>query len=80
MNQQIEKVGVATGEIMPMGSTPPVLNEAEVNLQVATAKRFPRSITKFTEEAMQLVTLDEATASSCFYTLPVAARILKVLA
>lgn len=42
----------------------------EVDVQIATAKRFPRSVKKFQSTAMSLATLDEETASSCFYTLP----------
>ncbi len=42
----------------------------EVDTQIATAKRFPRSIKQFKERALSLATLDEETASSCFYALP----------
>lgn len=42
----------------------------EVDTQIATAKRFPRSIRQFKERALSLATLDEETASSCFYALP----------
>lgn len=43
---------------------------AEVDTQVTTAKRYPRSIKQFKENALSLATLDIETASSCFYTLP----------
>lgn len=42
----------------------------EVDTQISTAKRYPRSIKAFKERAMSLATLDEETASSCFYSLP----------
>lgn len=42
----------------------------EIDVQIATAKRFPRSIKQFRERALSLATLDEETAGSCFYTLP----------
>lgn len=42
----------------------------EVDTQIATAKRFPRSIRQFKERALSLATLDEETAGSCFYALP----------
>lgn len=45
-------------------------SKGEVDCQIATAKRFPRSIKQFKERALSLATLDEETASSCFYTLP----------
>ena len=34
------------------------LVESEINQQVATAKRYPRSLQRFADEAMQMVTLD----------------------
>lgn len=37
---------------------------------VATANRYPRTIKRFVDEAIQLVTLDEETAAACMYALP----------
>ncbi|MCC7419840.1 MAG: hypothetical protein IT428_06150 [Planctomycetaceae bacterium] len=42
----------------------------EVDVQIATAKRFPRSVKRFVAKATELATLDEETAQSCFYSLP----------
>lgn len=42
----------------------------EIDVQIATAKRFPRSIKRFVGKATELATLDDDTAASCFYTLP----------
>lgn len=47
-----------------------VLNQSEINQQVATARRYPRSIVHFRNEALQLATLDERTAAECIYALP----------
>lgn len=47
-----------------------VLNKSEIDQQIATAKKYPRSIVKFRQEALQLATLDEATAAECIYALP----------
>lgn len=44
--------------------------KGEVDTQIATAKRFPRSVKQFKERALSYATLDDDTASSCFYTLP----------
>ena len=44
-------------------------NRAEIDLQIATAKRYPRVITDFKREAMAMATLDQETASSMFYVL-----------
>jgi hypothetical protein len=42
----------------------------EINQQIATAKRFPRSIKQFIDTAIELATLDEETAGECIYALP----------
>lgn len=42
----------------------------EVDVQIATAKQYPRSIKAFKDQAMQMATFDEATAAGCFYSLP----------
>ena len=46
------------------------LAESEIQHQVATAHRFPRSLTKFQTEMRDMVTLDAATAAECMYSLP----------
>lgn len=47
-----------------------VLARAELDVQISTAKTYPRDVKKSMEYAMQLATLDEDTAQSCFYVLP----------
>jgi hypothetical protein len=42
----------------------------ELNQQIATAKRYPRSIKQFIDTATELATLDEETAEECIYALP----------
>lgn len=39
-------------------------------MQIATAKRYPRSIKRFRDEAQQMVTLTPAIADECIYALP----------
>lgn len=46
------------------------ITSAEIDTQISTAKRYPRSITQFRRDAMEMATLDEDTASSMFYVLP----------
>lgn len=46
------------------------LTRAEVDVQIATAKKFPRSIEKFRKQAMALATESEEVARKCFYCLP----------
>ena len=47
-----------------------VIVNAEVDQQVTTAKRYPRSIKQFLNEAMELVTLSEEIAEDCIFALP----------
>lgn len=46
------------------------VDRAAIDAQVATAKQYPRSITRALEEARTLATMDEDTAAACFYVLP----------
>lgn len=52
------------------GSSLALLHKAEIDQQIATAHAFPRSVVKFKAEALEMATLDEETAASCFYSLP----------
>lgn len=45
------------------------LSKAELDIQIATAKSYPRSVKKFKQQAGELATLDAATAGSMFYSL-----------
>lgn len=47
-----------------------LLNKSEIDQQIATAHKFPRSLKRFRDEAMAMVTLDESIASECIYALP----------
>lgn len=47
-----------------------VQENAMLDIQIATAKRYPRSISQFRKDALSMATLDTETASSCFYSLP----------
>jgi len=42
----------------------------EVDIQVATAKKYPRAVSQFKSRALAMATLDMETAESCFYALP----------
>jgi hypothetical protein len=46
------------------------LNASEIDIQIATANRYPRSVARFKLQVTELATLDEETASSMFYKLP----------
>lgn len=46
-----------------------IIARAELDVQINTAKAYPRDTNQCIEYAIQLATLDEATAQSCFYCL-----------
>lgn len=46
------------------------VDRASIDMQIATAKQYPRSVDKALKEALTLATLDEETAGSMFYALP----------
>ena len=43
---------------------------AAIDTQIATAKKFPRSIARFLKEAEALVCLNKRVAATCFYEIP----------
>lgn len=47
-----------------------VIARAELDVQISTAKAYPRDPKQALENAIFLATMDEATAQSCFYCLP----------
>lgn len=46
------------------------IERASVDIQISTAHRFPRTLSKVKADMLSFATLDEETALSCFYTLP----------
>lgn len=61
---------VAEGTILDASTAIMAMNKAEIDIQIATAHAYPRSITRFRKLALELATLDEETSSSMFYCLP----------
>lgn len=60
-----------TDEIMSVESgTVAMLNKSEIDQQIATAHKYPRSIKRFRDEALAMVTLNENIAQECIYALP----------
>lgn len=47
-----------------------LISRSEIEQQIATARRFPRSVKRFRDEALQMVTLSESVAEQCIYALP----------
>lgn len=60
------------GELVPIeqpqGLDP--ITRAEIDVAISTAHRFPRSLQRFKADLMTMATLDEETASGCFFSLP----------
>ncbi len=52
------------------GSVVALLNKGEVDMQITTAHRFPRSVKGFRDEVMAMSTLSESVAEECTYALP----------
>lgn len=65
MNAAVEE-----GRLVAEDSTVTLLNRSEIEQQIATARRFPRSVKRFRDEAMEMVTLSESVAEQCIYALP----------
>lgn len=49
---------------------------AEIDVQIATAKKYPRSIALFLKKALSLATVDQETAESCEYGLPRGGKVI----
>lgn len=47
------------------------ITRGEIDIQIATAKKFPRSMAQFKRDALEMVSMDEETAASCIYRRPV---------
>ncbi len=46
------------------------ITRGEVDIQISTAHKYPRSIQRFLVQSKDLATINKATARSCFYRLP----------
>lgn len=57
-------------EIIPSEAALSLITKAEIDMQISTAKAFPRSIKTFLEKAESIATVSEEVAASCNYALP----------
>jgi hypothetical protein len=65
--------GIIEGEFesdVEVNGTLAQLNSSEIDMQIATAKKYPRAVTTFMRQVTEFATLDENTAASMFYKLP----------
>ena len=70
MSAATEEVIRETANLDAGGSMVSLLNKSEIDQQIATAHKFPRSLQRFRREALQMVTLNESIAEQCIYALP----------
>lgn len=57
-------------EVMPI-SMVESMTRGEINSQVETAKKYPRSMERFKKRGIEMACIDEETAASCLYRRPV---------
>lgn len=67
MNDKAESVEVT---VVPSDAIE-AMERANIDVQIATAHKYPRSLERFKETALNMVTQDEDTAASCIYARPV---------
>lgn len=81
MANEVETVDPKTGEITTMtAENQPLavlMQQAELNQAVTTAKAFPRSISRAVSNILDLATLDEESAAECVYALPRGGKAIK---
>lgn len=54
-----------------------ILNKSEIDQQIATAHKFPRSLKQFRTDVLDMVTLSESIAQECIYMLPRDGKIIE---
>jgi DNA-directed RNA polymerase subunit RPC12/RpoP len=62
--QSIEAVAVEPSALA-------IIERAEIDMQISTARKYPRSISDFNKKAIAMVSSDEETAERCLYCRPV---------
>lgn len=50
------------------------ITRAEIDIQISTAKKYPRVLSKVRDDVLTLATMDEETAAACFFSLPRAGK------
>lgn len=68
MNAELDTVAANAVESMTRG---------EADIAITTAKKFPRSISKFRQDAMSMATADVDVAASCFYRLQRGGKVIE---
>jgi hypothetical protein len=69
MNMAADQPGVEV-EVLDGGEALGALNRSEIDMQISTAKQYPRELAKVRKTILELATIDRQTAEACFYALP----------
>jgi hypothetical protein len=69
MEEQIEEVQVLKPEVISMNALETIV-KADIDIQIATAKAYPRSLEKFMKDVEKVGCLTVPIAESCSYGLP----------
>jgi len=67
MNEEVIDGAV---EVIGSGAALEAQTRAEVDIQIATARKYPRVLSQVKSEMLTAATLDDEVAESCFYKLP----------
>lgn len=54
-----------------------LITKAEIDIQISTAKAFPRSVKESIDKSISLATLNQSVAESCTYSLPRAGKAIE---
>lgn len=69
-DQSVEEEVGTLQELQSGRASLEAVDRAAIDIQVSTAKEYPRSVDRSLKEALTLATMDEDTAASMFYSLP----------
>ena len=70
-NNEIQAIEPEKVEVLQVSGADSLaaLNRSEIDVQIATAKQYPRNLSQVLNNIETLATMDEETASACFYML-----------
>ncbi len=70
-NNEVQVIEPEKVEVLQVDSAEALMAQtrSEIDVQIATAKQFPRNLSQVLNNIETLATMDEETASSCFYML-----------
>lgn len=72
MNNEETQLQAVGAELQPVhAGALESIQRAEIDMQIATAQKYPRSMQKFQSRARSMALIDEDTAASCIYSRPV---------